>query len=123
MSGHSWCKSVVAPSSALSLDDFQQDAPYTVRQVNETLAPNCRMIEGVTVTSLKTNSDTRGSLVELLTIRDAPIDPIVHAYKVTALPRSIRAWNYHRWQDEIGRPQRLSGERLYATRKHNCADL
>ena len=50
------------------------------------------------ITPLVANSDPRGSLSELLTTRDAAIEPIVHVYQVTAAAGSVRAWVYHRLQ-------------------------
>lgn len=87
-------KSILVASPDLTLDDFAADAP---------LAPAPRaaasrrddLIDGVSVTALLPHSDERGSLTELLTTRDGPIEPIVHVYQVTALAGSIRAWVYH----------------------------
>jgi dTDP-4-dehydrorhamnose 3,5-epimerase len=99
MDSEAWCRSGVAPASDLCLDDFQQDAPYAPPAPKALELPP-GMIHGVTVTSLNTNPDTRGSLAELLTTRDGPIEPIVHVYQVTAAPRSVRAWVIHRWQED-----------------------
>ena len=52
----------------------------------------------MTAGELAVHADSRGSLSELLTTRDGPIEPIVHVYQVTAEAGSIRAWVYHRWQ-------------------------
>jgi hypothetical protein len=45
----------------------------------------------VLLTPLTLNSDDRGGLCELLTVRDGPIELIVHVYQVLAAPGSIRA--------------------------------
>jgi dTDP-4-dehydrorhamnose 3,5-epimerase len=57
-------------------------------------------IDGCHAVPLKANSDKRGHLIELLTTRSAPIDPIVHVYQVFAEPGSIRAWIYHAIQSD-----------------------
>ena len=55
-------------------------------------------IAGCSATRLISNEDERGFLIELLTTRDRPIEPIVHVYQVHARPGSLRAWIYHRKQ-------------------------
>jgi dTDP-4-dehydrorhamnose 3,5-epimerase len=93
-------KSVLVASPGLELANFEPDVPCP-RPVAETEgALSASTIEGVTVSSLAPHSDSRGSLCELLTTRDGPIEPIVHVYQVTALSGSIRAWVYHRRQDD-----------------------
>lgn len=93
-------KTQIFSDTGLRLDDFTQDRPKTPRSAiyNAGLAPACEFIDGVTVTPLLGNADERGSLFELLTTRDGPIEPIVHVYQVMAAPGSIRAWVYHRQQ-------------------------
>ncbi len=85
---------------APSLDEFVDDAPWentTGPQKTYGIDP---LIEGVIVDPLIKHSDDRGELIELLTTRDGPIDPIVHVYQVFAEPQSIRAWVYHKRQDD-----------------------
>ena len=91
-------KSAFIASPGLKLADFEADAPNPHAGRNINAVRNEGMIEGVTVSTLISHSDSRGSLCELLTTRDGPIEPIVHVYEVTALAGSIRAWVYHRWQ-------------------------
>lgn len=81
----------------LRLEDFVRDAPFAAGTVaRPTRDPD--WIDGAEVSRLTPHSDERGSLVELLTTRDGPIEPIVHVYHVTSLPGSCRAWVYHRHQ-------------------------
>jgi dTDP-4-dehydrorhamnose 3,5-epimerase len=87
----------VAVLAPLTTDDFTPDTPFEPRPV-ATPVQGLDLIEGVTVTPLTPNADERGSLVELLTTRDGPIEPIVHVYQVTSLAGSCRAWVYHRLQ-------------------------
>jgi dTDP-4-dehydrorhamnose 3,5-epimerase len=92
--------SVLVASPGLALADFETDVPCTHAAAGTEVAVSASTIEGVTVSSLIPHADSRGSLCELLTTRDGPIEPIVHVYQVTALSGSIRAWVYHRRQDD-----------------------
>jgi dTDP-4-dehydrorhamnose 3,5-epimerase len=91
-------KSSFIASPSLKLADFEADDSNPHAGFHTGAARNEGMIAGVTVTALMPHSDSRGSLCELLTTRDGPIEPIVHVYQVTALGGSIRAWVYHRRQ-------------------------
>jgi dTDP-4-dehydrorhamnose 3,5-epimerase len=91
-------KSVLVASRGLELADFKADVPCSFAAAETGAVAGEGTIEGVTVQPLIPHSDSRGSLSELLTTRDGPIEPIVHVYQVTALAGSIRAWVYHRWQ-------------------------
>jgi dTDP-4-dehydrorhamnose 3,5-epimerase len=86
--------------TGLDLNDFESDLPKppvgAVADADGAAKPD--LIDGVTATPLVGNADVRGSLFELLTTRDGPIEPIVHVYQVFAAPGSIRAWVYHRHQ-------------------------
>lgn len=84
-----------APQTTLSLSDFTPDAPWEPTPATEVGAVQHDLIAGVTLTPLITNSDERGSLSELLTTRDRPIEPIVHVYQVISKAGSLRAWVYH----------------------------
>ena len=87
------------PDTGLRLEDFVADG--AMRQPIATTPPSTEdlgLIDGVTVMPIEGADDGRGTLFELLTTRDTPIDPIVHVYQVLAGPRSIRAWFYHRHQ-------------------------
>lgn len=84
----------------ISIEDFVADPPTVA-----TISPGApidepRLIEGVVLTSLTSGADHRGSLSELLTTRDGLDDPIVHVYQVFANPGSVRAWVFHRLQDD-----------------------
>lgn len=80
-----------------SLDDFVQDTPW---QGDAPQAPLPSPIEGVVIEPLAVHSDKRGDLVVLLSQLHAPVDEIVHVYRVTARPGSIRAWVYHDHQSD-----------------------
>ncbi|MFQ6546679.1 dTDP-4-dehydrorhamnose 3,5-epimerase family protein [Aestuariibius sp. 2305UL40-4] len=83
----------------LKLDNFKPDEPW-IPEKTDTAAHDGQLIDGVTITPIKVYGDHRGELVELLTLRDAHPDeePIVHVYRVTAVPGSIRGWVYHERQ-------------------------
>jgi dTDP-4-dehydrorhamnose 3,5-epimerase len=87
------------PDTGLRLEDFVTDTPKPrpIATASGT-AEDLGLIDGVSALPLESSDDERGSLVELLTTRDAPIEPIVHVYQVFCGPRSIRAWVYHRDQ-------------------------
>lgn len=91
-------QSFQSPSTTLRLEDFTQDASLPEAKSASPEIHTTDMIDGVSVTPLAFNSDSRGSLCELLTTRDGAIEPIVHVYQVTAEPGSVRAWVYHRFQ-------------------------
>jgi len=93
-------KSVLVASRGLDLADFKTDVPCSPPAADTAAVAGEAAIEGVTAAPLIPHSDSRGSLSELLTTRDGPIEPIVHVYQVTALAGSIRAWVYHRWQHD-----------------------
>ncbi len=77
-------------------DFFVKDSPYPDR-ANRGSPENliADPIEGCSAVPIQDNRDDRGVLLELLTTRDAPIEPIVHVYQVWAEPGSIRGWVYH----------------------------
>ena len=94
-------KTLTCPDTGLSLDDFVPDRPKPSPRTavpGHQIAPVSELIDGLTASPLTGNADERGSLFELLTTRDGPIEPIVHVYQVKAAPGSIRAWVYHRHQ-------------------------
>jgi dTDP-4-dehydrorhamnose 3,5-epimerase len=84
----------------LTLEDFIQDSPRAVAAARVGALSAPPLIDGVSVTELVRHSDSRGSLSELLTMRDPATEPIVHVYQVAALAGSIRAWVMHRRQDD-----------------------
>lgn len=93
-------RSILIASPNLSLEDFKADEPSPRAKFNAGWVHGTDMIDGVSVTALASHSDSRGSLSELLTTRDGPIEPIVHVYQVTAEAGSRRAWFYHRFQHD-----------------------
>jgi dTDP-4-dehydrorhamnose 3,5-epimerase len=91
--------SKVIPSLELDLAAFRPDAPLRLPAPARG-GTSADMIHGVSTRTLAVHTDERGSLCELLTTRDEAIDPIVHVYQVTAAPGAVRAWVYHRGQDD-----------------------
>jgi dTDP-4-dehydrorhamnose 3,5-epimerase len=93
-------RSVVIAPPSLELADFQPDASRPHGAVMTETARESGMIRGVVTRALTAHADHRGSLCELLTTRDGPIEPIVHVYEVRAEIGSVRAWVYHRSQTD-----------------------
>jgi dTDP-4-dehydrorhamnose 3,5-epimerase len=91
----------IVPAPGLGLDAFAPDRPTPRHRGGFVSDPaQSSLIDGVKLTGLIRNEDARGSLHELLTTREGPIEPIVHVYQVSAAPGSIRAWVYHRHQSD-----------------------
>jgi dTDP-4-dehydrorhamnose 3,5-epimerase len=80
------------------VDQFIQDAPREIGRSDRIV--DGMNIDGVILERLSPNTDDRGALIELLTTRDGPIEPIVHVYQVIAGPGSRRGWVYHKWQSD-----------------------
>jgi dTDP-4-dehydrorhamnose 3,5-epimerase len=78
---------------------FRQDSPRPKDPLSaqDLLAGK---IEGCSAVPLVACADERGSLFELLTVRDQPAEPIVHVYQVWAEPLSVRGWIYHARQSD-----------------------
>ena len=81
----------------LTLEDFESDMSWSpdTDQKPQKLETQ---IDGVEAKVLIRRQDHRGNLCECLTTRDGDIAPIVHVYAVTAAPKSVRAWVYHKYQ-------------------------
>jgi dTDP-4-dehydrorhamnose 3,5-epimerase len=58
------------------------------------------MIEGVKVKELKPIYDDRGHLMEILRVDDEMFDKFGQAYITTAKPGIVKAWHYHKLQDD-----------------------
>ncbi len=86
-------QSFQSPSTTLRLEDFTQDASLPDAKSASPEIHTTDMIDGVSVTPLAFNSDSRGSLCELLTTRDGAIEPIVHVYQVRFVHGFITAFN------------------------------
>ena len=84
----------------ITLQDFIQDKPTTSSILNAKAVPERGNIEGVLVRPLSAGDDNRGSLNELLTLRNGEGEPIVHVYQVQAAAGSVRAWVYHKHQED-----------------------
>jgi dTDP-4-dehydrorhamnose 3,5-epimerase len=110
-------KSAIIASPDLKLADFRPDAPSPRATATPGLADDASTIHQVTTLALVVHSDQRGSLCELMTTRDGPIEPIVHVYQVMAEVGSVRAWVYHRQQyDRLAFTQGLFRVVLYDVR-------
>ncbi|MFH1875725.1 MAG: dTDP-4-dehydrorhamnose 3,5-epimerase family protein [Candidatus Omnitrophota bacterium] len=58
------------------------------------------MIEGVKVKELRVNYDDRGYLMEILRADEAIFEKFGQVYITTAKPGIIKAWHYHKNQDD-----------------------
>jgi len=58
------------------------------------------MIDGVKVKKLKTIPDDRGRLMEILRKDDDIFEKFGQVYMTTAKPGAVKAWHYHRLQDD-----------------------
>jgi dTDP-4-dehydrorhamnose 3,5-epimerase len=58
------------------------------------------MIHGVAVKRLKVIPDDRGRLMEILRADDAIFERFGQVYMTTALPGIVKAWHYHKKQDD-----------------------
>ena len=59
------------------------------------------MIEGVAIKPLRVNADERGSLMEILRSDDEIFARFGQVYTSMSYPGVIRAWHYHRLQDDL----------------------
>jgi dTDP-4-dehydrorhamnose 3,5-epimerase len=88
------------PRPTAQLGDFTPDQPWTANPdaLAQIAMPDA--IAGVTLHRLITHGDDRGDLTVLGSDLGLPGFAAPHVYLVTAAPGSIRAWVYHRWQDD-----------------------
>lgn len=85
----------------LALEDFRDDPAWEERghPLAEYAIPD--QIEGVVLQRIVTHEDSRGDLSVLLSTHYARFDPLPpHVYLVSATPRSIRAWVFHKRQSD-----------------------
>jgi dTDP-4-dehydrorhamnose 3,5-epimerase len=84
----------------LKLEDFVADRPWTPTgpEFEEVRIDN--QIDGVDMRRLDPKADGRGNLIVLLSDRFGESYQTPHVYLVTAAPRSVRAWVYHKWQSD-----------------------
>ncbi|MDH7603051.1 MAG: dTDP-4-dehydrorhamnose 3,5-epimerase family protein [Armatimonadota bacterium] len=59
------------------------------------------MIEGVMIKQLKKHADERGYLMEMLRADDEMFGKFAQAYVALNYPGVVRAWHYHKKQDDI----------------------
>ncbi len=59
------------------------------------------MIDGIVVKQLKRHSDERGYLMEMLRADDEIFDKFGQSYIALNYPGVIRAWHYHKKQDDF----------------------
>jgi dTDP-4-dehydrorhamnose 3,5-epimerase len=85
----------------ISLDDFVDDVPWAEQNPALAEVPIPDQIEGVRLRRLVTHGDGRGDLTVLLSTQYADFHPLPpHIYLVGAAPGSVRAWVYHKHQDD-----------------------
>jgi dTDP-4-dehydrorhamnose 3,5-epimerase len=60
-----------------------------------------KLIDGVDVKELKVIPDERGCLMEILRSDDDVFQKFGQAYVTTAYPGVVKAWHYHRIQDDF----------------------
>lgn len=58
------------------------------------------MIDGVKIKNLKVNLDERGRLMEILRCDDEIFERFGQVYITTAFPGIVKAWHYHKLQDD-----------------------
>jgi dTDP-4-dehydrorhamnose 3,5-epimerase len=58
------------------------------------------MIENVQIKILKKNPDERGTLMEIMRIDDPLFQKFGQVYMTTAYPGVVKAWHYHKKQDD-----------------------
>jgi dTDP-4-dehydrorhamnose 3,5-epimerase len=58
------------------------------------------LIDGVTVKNLKVIPDERGRLMEILRADDEQFEKFGQVYMTTAYPGVVKAWHYHKLQDD-----------------------
>jgi dTDP-4-dehydrorhamnose 3,5-epimerase len=84
----------------ISLNDFQDDAPWTPDPAPFAPLAIADQIDGVQIRRLLTNSDGRGELTVLMSDLYGAENRSPHIYLVTAAAQSIRAWVYHKRQSD-----------------------
>ena len=84
----------------LDLKDFKDDPAWTPAQVPFSEVTIEDQIDGVRMQGLVTNSDHRGDLTVLMSDLYDVTHQTPHVYLVTAAPKSIRAWVYHKRQHD-----------------------
>ena len=84
----------------ISIDDFVADEPWQDDSAafEELTVPD--QIAGVRLQRIVTHGDNRGDLSVLMSSHYGEIAPIPHVYLVGAAPGSIRAWVFHKHQDD-----------------------
>lgn len=85
---------------SVRLDDFSDDAPWDAAENPLKPFTMPHQIEGVRLARLVSHGDDRGELTVLHTRLGAEPVLVPHVYLVWAKPRSIRAWVYHKRQDD-----------------------
>ncbi|MBL9053518.1 MAG: dTDP-4-dehydrorhamnose 3,5-epimerase family protein [Tabrizicola sp.] len=84
----------------ISLADFVDDKPWVPQGPEYPEVRIGNQIEGVTLHRLEAKADGRGNLVVLMSDRFGENFQAPHIYLVTAAPRSVRAWVYHKRQHD-----------------------
>ncbi len=83
-----------------ALNDFIDDKPWepAIDEFAEVRIEN--QIDGVVMNRLSANPDGRGQLTVLMSDRHGPDLQTPHVYLVETAPRSVRAWVYHKRQND-----------------------
>jgi dTDP-4-dehydrorhamnose 3,5-epimerase len=84
----------------VTLEDFVDDTPWVPDGPEYPEVRIENQIAGVDIRRLEQKADGRGHLVVLMSDRFGAQYRPPHVYLVTAAPRSVRAWVYHRRQHD-----------------------
>lgn len=84
----------------VTLADFKDDTPWVPHGPEFETLQIPDQIAGVEIHRLTANADGRGNLVVLMSDRFGEEWRTPHVYLVTAAPRSVRAWVYHKRQSD-----------------------
>lgn len=84
----------------LGLKDFIDDPAWNPEQTPFSEVTIKDQIDGLRMQRLVTNSDHRGDLTVLMSDLYDETHQTPHVYLVTAAPKSIRAWVYHKRQHD-----------------------
>lgn len=104
----------------LELNDFTDDKAWTPEHPPLSELSIEGQIDGVVMQRLITNSDSRGDLTVLMSNLYDKTHIAPHVYLVTAAPKSVRAWVYHKHQyDRLAYTQGDIRVVLYDLRKES----
>lgn len=90
----------MSTTDLVTLDDFVDDRPWVPTGPEYAEVRIESQIAGVDLRRLEPRADGRGNLVVLMSDRFGEEYRTPHVYLVTAAPRSVRAWVYHKRQHD-----------------------